>query len=80
MKVYRGLSWTPSGKVAVKLSTGEPPASNYLSLNLIRDLVQSVDGTTVECNIAYGGSRSSNAMHYQVAKDHGFTEIGIFRF
>ena len=61
--------------MAVKLSTGEPPASNYLQPELIGDLVQSVNGTIVECNTAYGGSRAETAMHYQVAEDHGFTEI-----
>ncbi len=75
LKVYESLAWSPTGKVAVKLSTGEPPASNYLKPELIKDLVQSLDGTIVECNTAYGGSRSETAMHYQVAKDHGFTEI-----
>lgn len=75
VKVYEQLNWTPEGKVAVKLSTGEPPASNYLDPELIKDLVQSVNGTIVECNTAYGGSRSETAMHLQVAKDHGFTEI-----
>ena len=75
VKIYQALQWTPSGRVAVKLSTGEPPASNYLEPALIRELVQSVDGTIAECNTAYGGSRSSTAMHMQVAKDHGFTEI-----
>lgn len=34
-----------------------------------------VDGTIVECNTAYGGSRAETAMHYQVAEDHGFTDI-----
>lgn len=75
LKIYQALKWTPTGKVAVKLSTGEPPASNYLDPNLIKDLVQSVDGTIVECNTAYGGSRANTAMHMQVAKDHGFTAI-----
>jgi uncharacterized Fe-S center protein len=42
---------------------------------LIADLVQSLSGTIVECNTAYGGSRAETAMHYQVAKDHGFTDI-----
>ena len=46
MAVYEALKWTPTGKVAVKLSTGEPPASNYLRPELIKDLVQSVSGTT----------------------------------
>lgn len=79
MAVYEKLGWTPEGKVAVKLSTGEPPASNYLQPDLIKDLVQSVNGTIVECNTAYGGSRAETAMHYQVAKDHGFTDIADFQ-
>ncbi len=77
MKVYEALGVELTGdNIAVKLSTGEPPASNYLDPNLIRDLVEKVDGTIVECNTAYGGSRSETAMHYQVAKDHGFTDLG----
>lgn len=76
MKIYEALGTSVSGdNIAVKLSTGEPPASNYLDPNLIKDVVQSVGGTIVECNTAYGGSRSETAMHYQVAEDHGFTEI-----
>ncbi len=79
MAVYEALGWVPSEKVAVKLSTGEPPASNYLRPELIADLVQSVEGTIVECNTAYGGSRAETAMHYQVAEDHGFTAIADFQ-
>lgn len=79
MAVYEALNWTPTGNVAVKLSTGEPPASNYLRPELIADLVQAVDGTIVECNTAYGGSRAETAMHYQVAEDHGFTAIADFQ-
>lgn len=75
MAVYEAMGWQPTGNVAVKLSTGEPPASNYLRPELIKDLVQSVNGTIVECNTAYGGSRASTAMHKQVAEDHGFTAI-----
>lgn len=79
MAVYEALDWEPEGNAAVKLSTGEPPASNYLRPELIVDLVQSVNGTIVECNTAYGGSRAETAMHYQVAEDHGFTGIADFR-
>ena len=77
--VYEALNWAPTGKVGVKLSTGEPPASNYLDPDLIADLVHDVDGTIVECNTAYGGSRSGTEAHYQVAKDHGFTAIADFQ-
>lgn len=79
MAVYQALQWEPQGRVAVKLSTGEPPASNYLRPELIAGLVQSLDGTIVECNTAYGGSRAETAMHYQVAEDHGFTATADFQ-
>ena len=79
MAVYQALQWEPQGRVAVKLSTGEPPASNYLRPELIAGLVQSQNGTIVECNTAYGGSRAETAMHYQVAEDHGFTAIADFQ-
>ncbi len=74
MAIYEALGASPEGNIAVKLSTGEP-GSNYLRTDLIGELVQSLDATIVECNTAYGGSRSSTAMHYQVAEDHGYTDI-----
>lgn len=75
MAVYEALGASPSGKIAIKLSTGEP-GSNYLRTDLIGDFVMSFDNPTiVECNTAYGGSRANTAMHYQVAEDHGYTAI-----
>lgn len=75
MAIYKALGRKLPGKVAVKLSTGELGGHYFLSPTLIKDLVQSVKGTIVECNTAYGGQRASTAMHKQVAKDHGFTTI-----
>lgn len=79
INAYLALGWQPGEKPAVKLSTGEPPASNYLRPELITDLIRYVNGTVVECNTAYGGKRGETAMHYQVAKDHGFTDITSFQ-
>jgi uncharacterized Fe-S center protein len=75
MAMYTAPGRALSGKVAVKLSTGEPGGRNFLSPALIKDLVQSLRGTIVECNTAYGGGRASTAMHRQVAIDHGFAAI-----
>ena len=75
VKIYEKLGWSPEGNVGVKISTGEPPRSNYLRAELIGDLVKKVNGTIIECNTAYGGDRSKTAMHKQVAKDHGYTDI-----
>ncbi len=73
--IYEKLGREATGKVAVKLSTGEAGNTHYLAPDLIKDLVQKVNGTIVECNTAYGGSRASNAAHWQVIEDHGFTKI-----
>ena len=59
----------------VKLSTGEPGGHNFLQPALIKDLVQKVDGTIVECNTAYGGGRSDTESHRKAAEEHGFTAI-----
>lgn len=73
--VYEALEASPSGNIAVKLSTGEP-GSNYLRTDLIGDLIRSFENPTiVECNTAYGGRRASTAMHYQIAEEHGYTDI-----
>ena len=72
---YQALGVELPGQVGVKMSTGEGERSNYLRPELIADLIHLVNGTIVECNTAYGGSRSSAAMHRQQAKDNGLLEI-----
>jgi len=75
--IYLALGAEPSGNIAIKVHTGEPPNSNYLRPELIGDLVRLIGGTIVETN-AVAGKRSSNAMHMQVAKDHGFLDLAPF--
>ena len=75
MRVYKAMGWTPHGRVAVKMSTGEPPRSNYLRPELIKELVQSVNGTIVECNTAYDGARAQSTEHWKVIKEHGFFDV-----
>ena len=75
VKIYEALGREATGKVAVKLSTGEPGGHNFLQPALIKDLVQKVKGTIVECNTAYGCGRADTENHLKAAKDHGFTAI-----
>lgn len=75
VKVYEALGRKATGKVAVKISTGEPGGHNFLQPALIKDLVKKVNGTIVECNTAYAGKRSTTEAHLQTVKDHGFTAI-----
>ncbi len=75
LRIFHALNVTPQGKVAVKISTGEPGGHHYLQPSLIASLVQEVNGTIVECNTAYHGKRYENADHWQAFRDHGFTAI-----
>lgn len=75
VKVYEALGRPAEGRVAVKISTGEPGGHNFLKPALIKNLVQQVKGTIVECNTAYAGKRTTTEEHLQAARDHGFFDI-----
>ena len=55
VRIYRALGVSLPGSAAVKISTGEPGGRNFLQPELIRNLVQELKGTIVECNTAYEG-------------------------
>lgn len=63
VKLYKALGREAHGKVAVKISTGEPGGHNFLQPSLIADFVKLTDGTIVECNTAYAGRRFSTEDH-----------------
>ena len=75
ISIYQALGVPAEGRVAVKISTGESAKSNYLRPELIKDLVQLVNGTIVECNTAYGGNRSTTANHRKAIEERGFNQI-----
>ena len=75
IRIYRALGRELKGRVAVKLSTGEPGGHNFLQPKLIEPLVQLLNGTITECCTAYGGERSTPEAHWKVFRDHGFMDI-----
>ena len=75
IKIYEALGQELKGKVAVKISTGEPGGHNFLNPNLIKGLVNKLDGTIVECCTAYRGKRFNVDDHMKAIEDHGFTKI-----
>lgn len=75
VRVYHALGISLPGSVAVKISTGEPGGRNFLQPELIRNLVQELKGTIVECNTAYEGRRNTSKAHWETMRDHGFTAI-----
>lgn len=75
VKIYECLGVKLEGNVGVKISTGEVGGHNFLSPNLIKGIVNKLNGTIVECNVAYEGKRKNTSDHLETVKKHGFTDI-----
>ena len=75
VKIYKALGVEATGRVAVKISTGEGGNNHYLKPTFIRNLVDEVNGTIVECCTAYPGSRMDKQQHWQTIHEHGFDSI-----
>lgn len=73
VKIYDTLGVKLSGKVAVKLHSGEKGNQNFIKPEFVKVIVHYVNGTVVECNTAYGGARNSTQKHKQLMADHGWT-------
>ena len=74
VKIYEKLGKELTGKVAVKVHSGEKGNQNYLHPEFMRSIVEHVHGTIVECNTAYEGARNTTEKHQQLIKDHGWTD------
>ena len=79
LRIYEALGVTPTGNVAVKISTGESMQTGYLRPDFIKPLVDKVNGTIVECNTAYGGNRSTTEKHREAIEERGFTSANGFK-
>lgn len=70
IKAYDAVGKKLTGKVAVKMHSGEKGNQNYLRPEFVKDMVNYVDGTVVECNTAYEGARNSTEKHKKLIKEH----------
>lgn len=74
IKMYKALGKELPGKVAVKVHSGEKGNQNYLRPEFMRPMVETVNGTIVECNTAYDGARNSTKKHRQLMEEHGWSK------
>ncbi len=70
IKAYEALGIKLPGKVAVKMHSGEKGNQNYLRAEFVKDVINHVNGTVVECNTAYEGARNSTEKHRELIKEH----------
>ena len=72
LEMYRLAGKELKGKVAVKLHSGEEGNQNFLGPDFWRPVIESVNGTVVECNTAYDGARNTTEKHRLLMKKHGW--------
>ncbi len=71
--LYNCLGVELPGKVAVKLHSGEDGNQNYLKPEFVKEIINYVNGTVVECNTAYEGARNTIEKHQELMKKHGWS-------
>ena len=74
VKMFEVLKVELEGNVCVKLHSGEEGNQNYLRPEMVKKLVERVNGTVVECNTAYEGSRDTTEKHTKLMEKHGWTK------
>lgn len=74
VKIYEAVGRKLTGRVAVKLHSGERGNQNYIRPEMVRNIVEHVQGTVVECNTAYDGARDTTQKHQELMKEHGWTD------
>lgn len=75
IKMYEKLGVKLPGKVAVKVHSGEVGNQNFIHADFMKPMVDYVDGTITECNVAYDGKRKETKDHWETMKLHGWTDI-----
>lgn len=74
VELYQAAGKTLTGKVAVKLHSGEEGNQNFLKPEFWKPMIEYVKGTVVECNTAYEGSRNTTEKHLQTLEKHGWNK------
>lgn len=75
VKIYEALNFELKGNVAVKVHSGEKGNQNYLRPEFLKNIIDRVNGTIVECNTAYEGARNTTEKHKALMEEHNWSKI-----
>lgn len=74
LELYKLIDKPLSGNVGIKVHSGETGNQNFLRPDFWEPLINYVNGTVVECNTAYEGSRNTTEKHWETMKSHGWCD------
>lgn len=75
LEAYKAVAKSLPAKVACKVHSGEFGNNNFLRPALWKPLIEYLDGTVVECNTAYEGSRNTTEEHKKTLAKHGWDKL-----
>ena len=78
IELYKKLGKELIGNVAVKVHSGEEGNQNYLRPEFMKNIIDYVKGTVVECNTAYSGERNTTEKHLKTIEKHGWSKMYNF--
>lgn len=73
LTMYEELGKELTGHIAIKLHSGEEGNQNFLTPEFWAPIIRHLDGTVVECNTAYEGSRNTTEKHLKTIEKHGWS-------
>lgn len=74
LKVYGLVNGGMSGRIAIKLHTGEPDGPNILPREMVRAFQATIpDSAIVECNVLYPSPRQTTEGHRETLRVNGWT-------
>lgn len=74
LELYEMLDKKLSGRVAIKVHSGEKGNQNFLKPEFWEEIITHVGGTVVECNTAYAGERNTTEKHKKLIEYHGWSK------
>ena len=74
LELYRMVGKELTGRVAIKVHSGEVGNQNFLRPDFWKPVIDHVGGTVVECNTAYKGARQFTRDHIVALKQHGWSD------
>lgn len=75
IKMLSCLDADLSGRVAVKVHSGEVGNQNFIRPAFMKPIIEHVKGIIVEGNTAYEGQRNTTEKHWETMKLHGWCDI-----
>jgi len=73
LKIYSKINQGMTGKIGIKLHSGEPHGPNLLPIELIKGLQPHIPNSTiVECNVLYPSPRKTTKGHLETLKTNRF--------